>query len=305
MSLIGLFSPSGKSGFGYSSTAEAVTSGLDLSGKTYLITGCNSGLGLESARVLALRGARIFGTARTQEKSAQVLAPLGSNHKGFACDLANPSSIRSCITALQREEGRLDGILANAGIMALPTLEKASGYELQFFTNHVGHFLFVTGILEKLQGQGRVVVVSSAAHTMAPAGGIDFANLSGDRGYSPWTAYGQSKMANILFAKELARRFQGTGRVSVSLHPGVIQTNLGRHMPAVARVAFGIVGPIFQKSIPEGAATQCYALVHPDAAALSGAYLADVNVATPRKEAEDPALARKLWEATEEIVKKL
>ncbi|MBE7439280.1 MAG: SDR family NAD(P)-dependent oxidoreductase [Spirochaetales bacterium] len=305
MSVIGFFLPPGKNGFGYSSTAETVTSGLDLTGKTYLITGCNSGLGLESARVLSLRGAKILGTARTAEKAFGALAPLGNGHKGFACELADPLSIRQCVTAVMREEGRLDGILANAGIMALPSLEKAYGYELQFFTNHVGHFILITGLLEKLVGNGRVVVVSSSAHTMAPAGGIDFENLSGDRGYRPWTAYGQSKMANILFASELARRFKGSSRVAVSLHPGVIQTNLGRHMPAVARFAFGMVGPIFQKSIPEGAATQCYALVHPEAGALSGQYLADVNVATPRKEAADKALALKLWEVTENIVGKI
>jgi WW domain-containing oxidoreductase len=187
--------------------------------------------------------------------------------------------------------------------MALPKLQQAYGYELQFFTNHIGHFLLVTGLLEVLADDARVVMLSSAAHTMAPKGGIEFDNLSGERGYRSWTAYGQSKFANLLFAKELARRFSGSRRTANAVHPGVIQTNLGRHMGmALGRLAFGIGGALFFKSIPQGAATECYVAVNPHAAGISGAYFADCDVHQPRADANDPALARRLWEVSEQIV---
>lgn len=302
MSLIGLFKPNGKNGFGYTSTAEEVTAGLNLAGKTILITGCNSGLGQETARVLALRGATIFGTARTKEKADTALAAFGSQHKGFECELADPQSVRACVSAVAKTGVKLDAIICNAGIMALPKLQKAHGYELQFFTNHIGHFILVTGLIDSLTETGRVVMLSSSAHSMAPKGGIVFDNLSGDRGYTPWGQYGQSKMANLLFAKELSRRFAGTKRTANALHPGVIQTNLGRHMPKIAHVLFGAIGPIFLKSIPQGAATQCYVAVHGDNAAVSGEYFADVNIAKPRSDGNDAAVAAKLWDVSEKIV---
>lgn len=305
MALIELFKPRGPSGFGYGSTAEDVTAGLSLSGKTILVTGCNSGLGQETARVLALRGARVFGTARTAEKAAGALAPLGASHRPFACELSDPSSVKSCIEQVKKENTRLDAIICNAGIMALPSLEQAFGYELQFFTNHIGHFLLVTGIQELLADDGRVVMLSSGAHNAAPKEGIQFDNLSGAAGYSSWKAYGQSKLANLLFAKELARRFQGTKKTAIAVHPGVIATNLGRHMPSVARLVFGALNPLVLKSIPQGAATQCFAAVHPSAAALNGEYLVDSNVARPRRDAEDAELARRLWAVSEEIAGKL
>ena len=305
MSLIGLFKPKGKSGFGYLSTAEEVTAGINLADKTILITGCNSGLGLETARVLAMRGATIFGTARTKEKADAALAAFGPQHKGFECELSDPKSVRACVAAVTKTGVKLDALICNAGIMALPKLEKAYGYELQFFTNHIGHFILVTGLIDKLTETGRVVMLSSSAHSMAPKGGIVFDNLSGDKGYTPWGQYGQSKLANLLFAKELSRRFAGTKRTANALHPGVIKTNLGRHMPAIAHAVFGVVGPLFLKTIPQGAATQCYVAVHGDNAAVSGEYFADVNIAKPRADANDAAIAAKLWQVSEEIVNKL
>lgn len=305
MSLIGFFKPNGKSGFGYTSTAEEVTAGINLAGKTILITGCNSGLGQETARVLALRGARIFGTARTIDKAHTALAAFGTQHQGFACELSDPQSVRACVEAVKSTGSKLDAIICNAGIMALPKLEKAHGYELQFFTNHMGHFILVTGLIDSLTEAGRVVMLSSSAHSMAPKGGIVFDNLSGDKRYTPWGQYGQSKMANLLFAKELSRRFAGTKRTANAVHPGVIQTNLGRHMPAIAHMLFGAIGPIFLKSIPQGAATQCYVAVHGDTAAVSGEYYADVNIAKPRSDGNDAALAAKLWDISEEIARKV
>jgi NAD(P)-dependent dehydrogenase (short-subunit alcohol dehydrogenase family) len=306
MSLYAMIKPNGASGFGYGSTAEEVTAGLSLVGKTYVVTGINSGLGLETARVLALRGARVFGTARTTEKASAALSPF-QGAVGFACELADPASVRASVSAIHTalHGQRIDGIICNAGIMALPKNEQAFGIDLQFFTNHIGHFIFVTGLLPDLADDGRVVMLSSSAHMMAPKGGIEFDNLSGATGYSPWKQYGQSKMANLLFAKELARRFEGTKRVANAVHPGVIQTNLARHMSPIARFFFGLGDKIALKNVGQGAATSCYAAVHADGATISGRYLADCNIAVPRADGSDSETAKKLWEASEAIVARL
>ena len=210
MSLFAMFKSAGPTGFGYGSTAEQVTEGLSLAGRTIVVTGCNSGIGQEACRVLALRGALVLGTARTKEKAAAACATFPGKAIGYACELSDPASVRGCVAAVKADGHRLDAIICNAGIMMLPKLEKSHGYELQFFTNHIGHFMLVTGLLEQLKDEGRVVMLSSEAHRRAPVGGIEFDNLSGDKGYQPLTAYGQSKIANLLFAKELQRRFAGT-----------------------------------------------------------------------------------------------
>lgn len=305
MSLTSFFMPKGESGFGAGSTAEDVTAGLSLQAKNILITGCNSGIGKEAARVLAMRGARILGTARTQPKALAALVSIGAEAKGaaFACELADPTSVRACVEAVKKDGARLDVIICNAGIMALPTLQQAFGVELQLFTNHIGHFLLVTGLLERLADDGRVVMLSSSAHKRAPPGGIELDNLSGARDYAAWKAYGQSKMANMLFAKELARRFASAGskRTANAVHPGVIATKLTRHMNPVGRLLWAAAGPLFLKTEAQGAATTCYAAVHPRVATTTGKYLADCNVAAHRKEGDDVALAQKLWAASEEI----
>lgn len=316
MSLYSMFAGKGPNGFGYGSTAEDVTEGVDLKGKTILVTGCNSGLGFETARVLRLRGAHVIGTARTKAKADEAGASQASASQasasglagaftGVACELSDPRSVRACVADLQSRGTTLDAIIANAGIMALPTLEKAHGLELQFFTNHVGHFVLVTGLLDRLAAGARVVIVSSEAHRRAPKEGIQFDNLDGARGYEPWAAYGQSKIANILFAKKLARKLEGTGKTANALHPGVIKTNLTRNMSSVAGIAMGIASPFALKSIPEGAATQCYVAVHPGASAISGRYWVDSNVAEPRADGTDLATAARLWSVTEEIVARL
>ncbi len=305
MSLYARLAGKGPSGFGYGSTAEEVTEGLSLAGKTILVTGCNSGLGHEALRVLTKRGARVVGTARTLDKAKAACATVQGDTIPLACELADPASVRACVAAVKAAGLRLDAIICNAGIMALPKLQQAHGYELQFFTNHIGHFILVTGLLDQLTDDGRVVMLSSAAHNMAPKGGIQFDNLSGATGYRDWTQYGQSKMANLLFAKELARRFAGTKKTANAVHPGVIQTNLGRHMNPIAQFFFGLSDKIALKSIPQGAATEVYVAVHPAAAGISGAYFADCNVAKSRADADDAALARKLWQVSEEIVAKL
>lgn len=307
MSFISFFQSNGPTGFGPNSTAEQVSEGISLVGKTILVTGCNSGLGQEASRVLVLRGAHVLGTARTAEKAKAACAGFTGPGKatGYACELADPSSVRACVETIKRDGHRLDAIICNAGIMALPKLEKAHGYELQFFTNHIGHFILVTGLLDQLTDEGRVVMLSSAAHTGAPKGGIEFDNLSGDKGYTPWRAYGQSKIANLLFAKELQRRFAGTKKTAYAVHPGVIATNLSRNMGGAAAFVMGLISPLVLKTIPQGAATEVFAAVNPKALPLAGSYLADSNAKTPRAEGEDAALATRLWVESERIVQGL
>ncbi len=305
MSLVQLFKSNGPSGFGYGSTAEQVTEGLSLEGQNILVTGCNSGLGLEAMRVLALRGAQVLGTARSVDKAKAACDQVKGKTLPFACELSDPESVRGCVDDVNRAGLRLDAIICNAGIMALPKLEQAYGYELQFFTNHIGHFILVTGLLDRLTDTGRVVMLSSGAHQNAPKGGIQFDNLSGEKGYSAWGNYGQSKIANLLFARELSRRFAGTKKTANAVHPGVIRTNLTRYMNIAARVVFGAAGPLFLKTVPQGAATEVYVAAHPAAGAISGEYWADCNVAKARADASDPDLARKLWDVSEKIVREL
>ncbi len=291
----------GPSGFGFGSTAEEVTAGLDLSGRRILITGINSGLGLESGRVLARRGATILGAARTEEKAAEGLAGLpGEGHVALACELSEPRSVRACVDAV---EGPLDVILCNAGIMMLPRRETKHGHELQFLTNHVGHFLLVTQLLDRLRASGRVVVLSSGAHHWAPEGGIRFDDLSLAKDYTPRGAYGQSKLANLLFARALARRLDG-GRTANALHPGVIRTNLGRHIGFFSFFS-PMVSWAFMKDVHEGAATQCWAAAHPSLDGVTGEYLSDCNVARSSRHGRDEALAEQLWERSVEIARAL
>lgn len=301
MSLYGRMKGVGPTGFGYGSTAEQVTVGVDLSGKTVVITGVSSGLGAETARVLALRGAKVVGLARTEASAAGALNGM-AGAVPVACELSEPASVRAA-AATVAAAGPVHAVICNAGIMALPKLEQKYGYELQFFTNHVGHFILVTGLLDALTDDGRVVMLSSAAHRRAPADvGIAFDDLSGAKRYDPWGNYGQSKLANLLFARELARRFAGTARTANAVHPGVIYTNLSRHMPGWSSIVFAVARPLALKSVPEGAATQCYVATHPAAAAISGAYWADVNVAESSDHGKDAAMAERLWAETEAIV---
>jgi len=304
MSLYSRFAKKGPSGFGYGSTAEDVTEGLALAGKTILVTGCNSGIGLETMRVLALRGAHVLGAARTEDKTRAAVEGMAGTITPVACELSEPASVRAAVDAVKALGVTLDAIVANAGIMALPKRETKHGYELQFFTNHVGHFILVTGLLDRLAPAGRVVMLSSEAHRRAYREGIRFDDLGAEREYTPFGAYGQSKLANLLFAKELSKRLDGA-RTANALHPGVIHTNLGRHMGTIASIALGAAGPLVLKTIPEGAATQTYLAVHPNVAGVTGKYFSDCNEKAPRRDADDPDLARRLWEETERIVAKL
>ncbi len=299
----------GASGFGFSSTAEEVTAGLDLSGQTWLVTGCNSGLGLETARVLHARGAHIIGAARTADKAARAFAEAGipaGEATAVACELSDLASVRACVAAVAATGRPLDGIIANAGIMALPALRQQRGIELQFFTNHVGHFALVTGLLGRLTERARVVVVSSDAHRMAHAAGIEFDNLSGERDYRAWRMYGNSKLANLLFARSLARRFaaEGSQRTANALHPGVIKTALARNMEDPEGMYDTLVNRrgVVLKSVSQGAATQCYVATSPALARVSGMYFSDCNVEEPTPAALDDAMADRLWTVTEALI---
>lgn len=293
--------------FSARTTAAEVAADLDLSRTTCLVTGATSGIGLETARVLAARGAHVIGTGRTLEGTQAALDGIAGagGVTAVACELSEPTSVRAAVATIAATGRSLDAVVANAGIMALPTLSTKHGLELQFLTNHVGHFILVTGLLERLAPKGRVVMVSSMAHLNAPPTGIDFDNLDGRTGYTPFRAYGQSKVANILFANALAKRFGTSGRVANSLHPGVIKTNLTRHMADRGEGIFTRLGEAGMKSIPQGAATQTLLAVHPSTATVNGTYWSDCQPAETSAPARDAALAERLWTETEAIVRRL
>lgn len=304
MSLLSRLTKPGPSGFGYASTADEVTRGLDLHSKTILLTGCNSGLGLETLRVLSRRSVRVFATARSLDKARRACEGGGPDATPLACELEQPESVRACVAAIEKDGALLDAIICNAGIMALPRLEQVHGYEKQFFTNHIGHFLLVTGLLRQLAPEGRVVMVSSDAHQRAPGSGIELDNLSGERGYRPWTAYGQSKLANLLFARELSRRLPGARQTANALHPGVIATPLNRNTPLVVRAAMALAAPVALKTVAQGAATQCYVATHP-ALAANGEYFSHCNLARSSRLGRDLGLALRLWETSERIAREV
>lgn len=291
--------------FGFHSTAEEVTAGLDLSGQTWLVTGSNSGLGYETIRILSLRGARIIAAARTEEKSKRALEELQIEGIPVACELSDLHSVHAAVAKVLSLNTSLNGIIANAGIMALPTLQQKEGIELQFFTNHVGHFALVTGLCSSLTDDGRVVVLSSGAHYYSAQSGLELDNLSGERDYDDWRMYGRSKLANILFARGLNTRFAGSNRKANSVHPGVIRTNLARHVEDVEGMFEGLKSRVKLKSIAQGAATQCLVATHPDLATVGGVYFSDCQQVQPAKLAQDDALAQELWRVTEEIIAKV
>ncbi len=286
------------SGFGAHSSAEEVTDALDLSGKTAVVTGCNSGLGLETMRVLAARGAHVIGTARSESKAAKACASVAGTTTPLVMELTDLHSVRSCAAAVRQLDMPVDMLICNAGVMAVQELRLYNGVEMQFAVNHLGHFLFVNETLAavKQSEAGRIVILSSCAHHNAPAEGIDFDNLDGSRSYSPWTAYGRSKLANGLHALELARRLRDTSITVNAVHPGVIQTNLWRQLP----------NPVSEenmnKSTAQGAATQCYVAANPAAGSISGQYFADCNPVQANPLMYDESLSRRLWDVSEQLL---
>ncbi len=295
--------------FGAESTAEEVTAGLDLAGRTALVTGGTSGLGLETSRVLALRGAHVLVTGRTLEKAKAACATLPGRTTPIELELERWDTVAAAADLVRTLGMPIDMLVCNAGIMALPTLEQVGGLEKQFVVNHLGHFILVNRLLPQVKAapQGRVVAVSSAGYRWAPPAGIEFDNLSGERGYEPDKMYGQSKLANGLMTLELARRFGAEGATATAnaVHPGVINTDLGRHLPAWKRAAGKLVGWTFMKSVHQGAATACYVATAPALARTRGLYFEDCNpvVPAPGKHMDDTALAARLWSVSEGLVK--
>ncbi len=290
-----------RSPFGANSTAVEVTEGLDLDGMTALVTGCNSGLGFETMRVLAGRGVHVIGAARTLEKAEKACDSVDGRATPLVVELTDFDTVVAAAETVEALDTAIDMLILNAGVMALPELRQVNGIERQFVVNHLGHFLLADRLKESVIAarQGRVVVVSSSAHVWASEEGIEFDNLSGERGYDPFVAYGQSKLANGLFSRELARRLARTRATSNALHPGVIRTNLARHQPGGGDE--DVTPSARMKTIPQGAATTCYLATHPGLKDVTGYYFADCNPALPNAHMQDDDMARRLWAVSEAL----
>ena len=283
--------------FSATSTAEQVTAGINLAGKTAMVTGCNSGLGLETMRVLAMRGAHVIGTARSKEKAENACKSVVGETTPITLELTEFDSIRQCASDVKALNTPIDMLICNAGVMAVQELRIYNGVEMQFAVNHLGHFLLVNQLLQPVisADNGRIVILSSCAHNGAPPEGIDFDNLDGSKSYSPWPAYGRSKLANGLHAMELSRRLKGTGVTANAVHPGVIKTNLWRQLEQP------VSDNKMNKSIPQGTATQCYVAANPIPAKTTEQYFADCNPVLANPLMYDKGLAKRLWDVSEEL----
>jgi len=292
-----------RSDYGFATTADEVVAGLDLSGQTVLITGCNSGLGYESMRVMAARGAHVIGTARNLEKAEKACASVEGKTTPLVCELTDFDNIVACSKQVQALNLPIDVLLCNAGIMALPKLEQVNGLEKQFVVNHLGHYILTRRLLPQVEAAsaGRIVVLSSIGYKNAPKEGIQFDNLSGEVGYNPFRNYGQTKLANALFSRELARRYADTSLTSNSVHPGMVATNLGRYITGKPRDPDAPLRKGFKTAV-QGAATQVYVAADPRLAGVSGYYFEDCNPVEPDgPHMHDDALALKLWQVSEEL----
>ena len=289
--------------FGFATTADEVAEGIDLAGQTVLITGCNSGLGYESMKTIAAHGAHVIGTARTMEKAVNACDSVDGKTTPLVCELTDFDSVVACADSVQAMDAPLDVVMCNAGIMALPELEQVNGIEKQFVVNHLGHFILTTRLLPQVEAapEGRIVMVSSIGYKNAPKAGIEFDNLSWDRGYKPFTAYGQTKLANALFAFELARMYAGTSVSANAIHPGLVATNLGRYITGKPRDPNEPLRKGF-KTADQGASTQVYVAIHPSLKGVSGYYFEDCNPVVPTgTHMSDATLAAQLWAVSQAL----
>lgn len=278
-----------------------------LDGKTVLVTGGGEGIGRETAADLARRGARVIIAARNLTKlteAAEYIRRTASSDNVVIkqLDLASLASVRAFAADIMASEASLHILINNAGVMRTPYTKTQDGFEMQFGVNHLGHFLLTNLLLGMLKASApsRVVVVSSRAHFRCS---LDFDDLMGDKGYDPGAAYCKSKLANVLFAKELANRLGGTGVTAYSLHPGVIGTGLQQHLPAYVRLlSNSFVGRFIQKTPEQGAQTTIHCAVCPDLEQSSGAYFSDCAVVEPSKAALDQDAATRLWMESERLV---
>ena len=285
--------------YGADATAEEVTEGLDLSGKTAIVTGCNSGIGYETMRVLALRGAHVIGTGRTIEKASAACASVTGKTTPVALELSDFQSAVDCANSIKA---------MNAGINTFGELELIGGIERIFRVNHLGHFVLVNHLLPTLASAdaARIVHVGSVSgYLQAPAVGIDFDNLRGEKTFDAGEAYGRSKLANALFSLQLSKNLKGSNTTSNVIHPGLVLTNIARTAPSFIRKGFDWLGPLFAKTPAQGAATQVYVATHPILNGVSGAYFEDCNPVTISGEQHmfDEAMAAKLWDVSTVMTK--
>ena len=297
--------------FGAATTAEEVTADLDLRGKTVLITGCNSGIGYEAMRVLVLRGAHVLGLARNMDKATEACASVSKDSGGgkatpFACEQSDFASVKACAQEIRKLGIPLDVVICNAGVAFLEKLTQTYGLEQHFVINHLSHFILVHHLLDQVKAarQGRVVVVGSVAYELAVKG-IEFDNLSGDLAYDRFRMYGRSKLANGLFAFELARRIDKTSATANVLHPGTIETDIWRNFGEDRRHphAGEMFGGALVKTTPQGAATTCYVATNPALNRVNGKYFADCHQAVPNGYMKDHEMAARLWDESVELTK--
>jgi len=317
--------------FGATSTTDEVLSGMNLRGKRILLTGASAGLGVETARALAAHGADVVGAARDLKKAEGATAQVqrdaaagGGSFELVALDLASLKNVRACADQLLAKGQFFDVIIANAGVMATPFGHTTDGFETQFGTNHLGHFVLINRIAPLLRKGGRLINLSSAGHRYS---NVDLDDPNFERTtYEPFVAYGRSKTANILFAVAFDRRHRGRGVRAAAVHPGVIETELARHVdPARIRALIDQItkeraaqgkGPFQWKTVPQGAATSVWAAVVAPPDEIGGQYCENCHVGQIAPEnvtitggsegvrayALDPDNAEALWKKSEEMV---
>jgi len=307
--------------FGAKSTTDEVLDGVNLSGKRVLVTGVSAGLGVETARALAAHGATLVGAARDREKAKRATAAIPGIEL-IELDLASLKKVRAAADKLKGQGKSFDLVIANAGVMAIPTRTLTQdGFETQFGTNHLGHFVFINRIAPLFASGSRLVNLSSAGHRYSDVN-LEDPNFERTE-YTDFGAYGRSKTANILFAVEFDRRHKARGVRATAVHPGGIQTELARHMAPGALEALRTriiednkksgLPPFEWKTIPQGAATSVWAGVVAPAEDVGGRYCEDCHVADVidggealrggvRPYALNPDNARALWAKSEEMV---
>ena len=297
-----------RSPYGANATAEQVTEGIDLDGKYAVVTGCTSGIGLETLRVLALRGATVFGTSRSLERAKEAARSVIGTTIPLQLDLGDFESVVRCAESIRSINMPIDILVLNAGYRGGGNRRVLfNGIEKHFLVNHLGHFLLFNQLADRLYyaWQGRVVVVASrAAYRAVPDGGIQFEDLEMISNYSDSLAYGRSKLANVLFSLELGKLLRGTRITSNALHPGVINTSIDRNVNPVLQLGFGVLAAINGKSVEEGAATSCFVATSPSLGSTSGRYFEDCNaIEVHDTHMQDMAMADRLWTLSEELTK--
>ena len=294
--------------FDEDSTAEAVTEGVDLSGKIAVVTGCTSGIGFETMRVLALRGAWVIGTSRSLQRADEACRRVRGKTTPLELELSDFDSVVRCAETIRALNSPIDMLVLNAGYRGGGNQRTLiDGIEKHFLVNHLGHFVLVNRLLDRLYfaWQGRIVVVASrAAYRGAPDSGIRFDDITLQRDYSDSLAYGHSKLANVLFSLELGKLLKGTRITSNALHPGLIDTEIDRNVNRFLQFGFGVLASLRGKSVEAGAATSCYVATSPLLGSTSGRYFEDCNaVEVPGSHLQDMAMADRLWFLSEELTR--